>query len=144
MSSLAARTAIEQIIDLHNTLWYLGVPIRGTSMVFGDNETVVNTASVPYSKLHKRHVALSYHRGREAIAAGILRFHHVHGKLNPVDILSKHWDYSSVWPMLKALMFWQGDTKDLVLPLQEDDSAKPVQGTSDDQAPSTTIPHQGE
>jgi hypothetical protein len=56
---VAARTAAEQIIDLCNTLWYLGVPIRGTSMMFGDNETVVNTASVPYSKLHKRHVALS-------------------------------------------------------------------------------------
>jgi hypothetical protein len=67
---VAARTAAEQIIDLRNTLRYLGVPIRGTSMMlFGDNEIVVNTASIPYSKLHKRHVALSYHRVREAIAA---------------------------------------------------------------------------
>jgi hypothetical protein len=50
-----------------------------------------------------------------------------------------------MWPMLIPLMFWQGDTKDLILPLQEDDnSAKPVRGTLDDQAPSTTIPHQGE
>jgi hypothetical protein len=143
---VAARTAAEQIIDLCNTLRYLGVPIRGTSMLFGDNEMVVNTASVPYSKLHKQHVALlSYHRVREAIAAGILRFHHVRGKLNPADILSKHWDYSSVWPMLKPLMFWQGDTKDLVLPLQEEEGgAKPVQGTLGDQAPAPNIPHQGE
>ena len=59
-------------------------------MMFGDNETVVNTASVPQSRLLKRHNALSYHRTREAIAAGILRFHHVRGKLNPADILSKH------------------------------------------------------
>ena len=44
---VAARTATEQIIDLRITLRYLGVPVRGTSMMFGDNETVVNTASVP-------------------------------------------------------------------------------------------------
>jgi hypothetical protein len=113
---VAARTATEQIIDLRITLRYLGVPVRGTSMMFGDNETVVNTASVPQARLQKRHVALSYHRVREAIAAGIMRFHHVRGKLNPADILSKHWDYSSVWTLLKPLLFWQGDTKELTLP----------------------------
>lgn len=89
-------------------------------MMFGDNETVVNTASVPQARLQKRHVALSYHRVREAIAAGIMRFHHVRGKLNPADILSKHWDYSSVWTLLKPLLFWQGDTKELTLPYPEE------------------------
>ena len=118
---VAARTATEQIIDLRNTLRYLGVPIRGTSMMFGDNESVVNTASVPHARLLKRHVALSYHKVREAVAAGIMRFHHVRGKLNPADILSKHWDYSSIWQLLKPLMFWQGDTKELVLPLPEEE-----------------------
>jgi hypothetical protein len=118
---VAARTATEQIIDLRNTLRYLGVPIRGTSMMFGDNETVVNTASVPHARLQKRHVALSYHRVREAVAAGIMRFHHVRGKLNPADILSKHWDYTSIWNVLKPFMFWQGDTKELVLPLPEEE-----------------------
>jgi hypothetical protein len=50
---VAARTATEQIIDLRNTLRYLGVPIHGTSMMFGDNETVVNTASVRHARLQK-------------------------------------------------------------------------------------------
>ena len=110
---VAARTCTEQIIDLQNTFRYLGVPVDGASFMFGDNETVVNTASIPHSKLHKRHNALSYHRTREAIAAGILRFHHVRGKTNPADILSKHWDYPSVWPQLRPLLFWAGDTADL-------------------------------
>ena len=48
---IAARTCTEQIMDLRNTLRYLGVPIEGASMMFGDNETVVNTASVPHSKI---------------------------------------------------------------------------------------------
>ena len=76
--------------------------------MFGDNETVVNTASVPHGKLHKRHNALSYHRVREAIAAGIVRFHHVKGDTNPADILSKHWDYPAVASQLKAVLFQKG------------------------------------
>ncbi len=111
---VAARTATEQIIDLRVTLFYLGVPVEGASMVFGDNETCINTASVPHSKLHKRHNALSYHRTREAIAAGITRLYHVAGTTNPADILSKHWDYPSVWDTLRPLLFWRGDTGDLV------------------------------
>jgi hypothetical protein len=107
---IAARTCTDQIIDLRLTLRYLGVPINGSSMVFGDNETCVNTASVPYGKLHKRHNALAYHRTREAVAAGIIRLHHVPGKDNPADILSKHWDLPSVWSTLQPLMFWYGDT----------------------------------
>ena len=73
-------------------------------MMFGDNESVVNAASVPHSKLHKRHNALSYHRTREAIAAGFLRFEHIPSGDNPADVLSKHWDYASVWPQLRPLM----------------------------------------
>lgn len=111
---VAGRTATDQVVDLRTTLRYLGVPIEGSSMVFGDNETCINTASIPHSKLHKRHNALSYHRTREAVAAGITRLHHVRSEKNPADILSKHWDYPSVWPQLKALLFWRGDTAKLI------------------------------
>jgi len=112
---IAGRTCTEQIIDLRNTLRYLGVPVIGSTMVFGDNETVIKTATIPHSKLHKRHNALAYHRVREAVAAGITRMHHIAGKMNPADILSKHWDYPAVWPSLRPLMFWSGDTADIDL-----------------------------
>ena len=48
---VCGRTATDQIIDLRNTLRYLGVPVKGSSMMFGDNESVVITATVPHSKL---------------------------------------------------------------------------------------------
>ena len=107
---VAARTCTEQIIDLRNTLRYLGVPLVGKSMMFGDNESVVNSSSIPHSKLHKRHNALSYHRTREAIAAGFLRFDFIRSETNPADILSKHWDNASIWPQLRPILFWEGDT----------------------------------
>ena len=107
---VAGRTCTEQVIDLRLTLRYLGVPIKGSTMVFGDNETVMNSAQQPYSRLHKRHIALSYHKTREAIAAGITRFFHIRSENNPADILSKHWDYASIWQTLRPLLFWAHDT----------------------------------
>ena len=107
---MAARTCVEQVIDLRNTLRYLGVPLRGKSWMFGDNESVVNSSAQPHAKLHKRHTALSFHRVREAIAARIVDFVHIPGDSNPADILSKHWGYQQVWPLLQPLLFWQGDT----------------------------------
>jgi hypothetical protein len=80
---------MEQIIDLRNVLRYLGVAIKGSTMMFGDNESVVNSSSIPHARLHKRHTALSFHRVREGIAAGIAKFHHVCSADNPADILSQ-------------------------------------------------------
>jgi hypothetical protein len=102
---IAGRTCTEQIIDLRLTLRYLGVPINGASMMFGDNESVINSAAIPHSKMHKRWVALSYHRVRWAVAAGILKIYHIAGKKNPADILSKHWDMPSVYDTIKPLLF---------------------------------------
>jgi hypothetical protein len=59
----ARRTAKEQIISNRTALRYLGIPIHGPSfLVSGDNRSVVDSSSIPQSKLSKRHVALSYHR----------------------------------------------------------------------------------
>ena len=64
----------------------------------------------PQGKIHKRHVALSFHRLREAIAANIISYQFIDGKINHVDILSKHWSHHCAWPNLKPLLFWKGDT----------------------------------
>jgi hypothetical protein len=110
---VAARTATEQIIDNRLSLRYLGVPVK-ESIMFGDNESVVNSSSIPAGKLHKRHIALSWHRVRESIAAKILCFIHIPGAINPSDMLSKHWGYQQTWAQLQALLFWQGDTTELL------------------------------
>jgi hypothetical protein len=110
---VAGRTATEQIIDLRLSLRYLGVQIISGTYLFGDNRTVIDSSMSIASRLHKRHIILSYHRVREAIAAGILYFIHLPGALNPADILSKAWGYQQVWVMLKALLFWEGDTMEI-------------------------------
>jgi hypothetical protein len=107
---VAARTCVEQIVDLRNTLRYLGIPVHEQSYMFGDNESVVNSSSIPHAKLHKRHTALSFHRVREAVASKYIRFHFLPGACNPADILSKHYSYAANWHLLQCLLFWQGDT----------------------------------
>ena len=111
---VAARTCVEQIIDLRNVLRYLGVPICNKSYVFGDNKLVVKSSSIPHSKLHKRHTALSFHCVREAVAAKIIGFYFIEGENNPADILSKHYSYAANWPLFQCLLFWQGDTIEIV------------------------------
>ena len=92
----AAKVAIQQIVGLRNTLRYLGVNLQETSYLFGDNESVVTSGSLPHSKLNKWHQILAYHSTCEAIASRMLAFHHISGDTNPADILSKHWGHTGV------------------------------------------------
>ena len=107
---VAARIATDQIIDLRLTLRYLGVPVETSTYLFGDNKSVVTSSTIPHSLLSKRHNALAYHRVREAIAAKILKFFHIEGTTNCADILSKHCGHAQLWPMVRPLLFWSGDT----------------------------------
>ena len=102
----AARIGVDQILDLRMTLRYLGVEVKGKTYMFGDNESVVKSATLPHSRLNKRHNALSFHRVREFIAAKIAAFMHLPGAINPSDVLSKHWSFADVWPTLKPLLFY--------------------------------------
>ena len=39
-----------------------------------------------------------------------MRCHHISGKMNPADLVSKHWAYPDVKDTLRTIMFWRGDT----------------------------------
>jgi hypothetical protein len=45
----------------------------------------------------------------------MVRFYHLPGEWNPADILSKHWGYFQIWEKLQAVLFWRGDTADLLV-----------------------------
>ena len=111
----AGRTAVQQIRAHRQFLRYLGVPIEGKAYLFGDNESVIKSGSIPHSMLSKRHLALAYHYVREAVASGVIAFHHIPGEDNPADILSKHWGYTPIYHnLLKPILFYQGNTHELL------------------------------
>ena len=72
---VAAKTATKEIMDIRQTLRYLGAPIGAKSFLFGDNRSVVTSATLPHSTLTKRHNILAFHRFREAIAAKVMAFY---------------------------------------------------------------------
>ena len=81
---VAAKPATEQILR------YLGAPITTMSFLFGDNRSVVTSATLPHSTLRKRHNILAFHRVREAIAAKLMAFYWIQSAYNLSDMLSKH------------------------------------------------------
>ena len=107
---VAAKTATEQIMDIRQTLRYLGAPIGAKSFLFGDNRSVVTSATLPHSTLTKRHNFLAFHRVREAIAAKLMAFYWLQSAYNLSDMLSKHWDHSAVYPMILKLLITRANT----------------------------------
>jgi hypothetical protein len=48
-------------------------------------------------------------------AAKILGYYWIDGKANPADIVSKSWGYQQIWHLLQAVLFYSGNTNDLVI-----------------------------
>jgi hypothetical protein len=69
----AMKNSIELIESLRYKLRMFGVPVEGPTNVFCDNEAVCKNTTRPESVLSKKHHSISYHRGREAVAAGTIR-----------------------------------------------------------------------
>ena len=91
----------------------LGVPLDYHTYAFGDNKSIITQSTVPESQLTKRWNALAFHRVREAVASGMLKLYHIPGAENPFDVLTKFLGYQQVWPHLKPMLFWMGDTADI-------------------------------
>jgi len=75
---------------------------------------LVDSSFVPHSGLHKCHQMLSYHHVQEAIAAKLLHLIYIPGSLNQADNLSKARGIQQVWDILKAILFWEGHTAELL------------------------------
>ena len=72
---VAVKTTTELIMDIRQTLRYIGAPIGSKSFLFGDNRSVVTSATLPHSTLTKHHNILAFHRVREAIGANFMAFY---------------------------------------------------------------------
>ena len=106
---VAAKTATEQIMDIRQTLRYLGAPIGAKSFLFGDNRSVFTSATLPHSTITKRHNILAFQRVREAIAVKLMAFYWIQSAYNLSDMLSKHWDHPTVYPMIQKLLITRGN-----------------------------------
>jgi len=65
------------------------VPLDGPADVFCDNNSVVQSSTIPALVLKKKHNAVSFHKVRKTIAAEAMRVSHEGTDSNLVDLLSK-------------------------------------------------------
>jgi hypothetical protein len=86
---MAARMAVEEAIAIRYMLRSLGIPVTRPTLFMGDNKSVMTNVGNADSQLQKKHVAISYHLVREAVAAKIILPFHIAGDHNPSDILTK-------------------------------------------------------
>ncbi len=86
---VAARIAIDLVIEMRHKLCLLGVRLEDQTVMLGDNMSVVLNTTIPSSNLKKKHLACSYHRIREAIAGKFVKFGHVRSEHNLADINTK-------------------------------------------------------
>ncbi len=89
----ALRTATEEAQALRYMLRCLGIPIANDgsqpTLLFGDNFSVIQNACDFEADLKKKHVAISFHTVREAVAAGIVEPIWLKGEWNISDIMTK-------------------------------------------------------
>ena len=86
---VASRIAVETLMSLRYFITMLGCQLEPSSMMLGDNMAVVLNTTIPSSALKKKHLACNYHKVRESIAAGFIRFSHIRSEENMADILTK-------------------------------------------------------
>ena len=83
------RTATEESIAIRYMLRCLGVPVVDATGLYCDNLGVVLSSALAETQLKKKHVAISYHTVREAVAAGIVQPIKINTKDNFADICTK-------------------------------------------------------
>ena len=86
---ITTHIAVETILEVRYKLMMLGVPITKSSLMVGDNMSVVFNTTVPSSPLKKKNLGCVYNRVCEAIAAGIINFGLVTSTKNVAEIFTK-------------------------------------------------------
>ena len=99
----------EEIFNYYNYVYQANYCNYGCQYAFdnylGSNYSVVLNTTMPSSVLKKKHCAVSYHKNRETIAAGIVRFSHIPREMNYTDILTKPLGPNACMDLVKPLLF---------------------------------------
>ncbi|MGH7954585.1 MAG: reverse transcriptase domain-containing protein [Gloeomargaritales cyanobacterium] len=109
---VATRISVEHIKGVRYSLRMLGVKIDGPCFVFGDNLAVVSNATIASSMLKKKHLGISYHLVREAVAAGIISVFHIDSEDNPANPLTKSEKLANL-KILEEIFFYRGNCEDV-------------------------------
>jgi hypothetical protein len=86
---VALRIAVEQLEALMCKLRMFGVSIDGPVDVCCDNQSIVDSSSLPQRTLQKKHNAVCFHKVTEAAAMNVIRVAKIDGPENLADLFTK-------------------------------------------------------
>jgi hypothetical protein len=84
-----------------------GIPINNSTIVFCDNEAVIQNFTRPESTLKKKHVSIAYHCCREAQAAGHIKIGFIKGMENLADMLTKSLPGPRLEKLMECIFHWK-------------------------------------
>ena len=77
---------------------------------------MIDSSTVPESKLNKRHNILSFHYVRSVISQGYINLQHLVSEWNFADIFTKQWSYQSCYcELIQPVFHHSGNTAALFL-----------------------------
>jgi hypothetical protein len=79
-----------------------------------NNKTVVQSATHPHAMLHMWHNALSFHWVQKEVVSKYIIMTHMPGADKLPNILSNHWAYQAVYPILMLILFFLGNKAKLI------------------------------
>ena len=101
----AMRSAVEETMAIRYSLRSLGVKVQQASNVMCDNLGVVQNSLQAGSLLKKKHVAVSYHATREAVACRAILPLKIDTHDNYADLMTKSLPKQTFWGLSKALFY---------------------------------------
>ena len=104
---VAAKTAVKPILEYCYILRMIDAQLEDSALMLGDNNSVVLNTTMPSSVLKKKHSAVSFHRVKETIATGVVKFSHIPSTLNYSDLLTKPLSPTVFHRLVKPLLFRQ-------------------------------------
>ena len=99
----AMRSAVEEVQSVRYMLRCLGVKVTYATLLCGDNNGVIQNCTIHDSLLKKKHVAIAFHKTREAAAAGIVHPIKTGSKNNYSDMLTKAVTGKTFWSLYGEL-----------------------------------------
>ena len=86
------KTGAEETITIRYMMQCLGVNVETASLLCGDNMGVIQNSTIKFGLFLKKHVAISYHKTREAAASSTVHPIKTDGTINYADVLTKSQD----------------------------------------------------
>ena len=101
---VAVRITTDLILEYWYSLRMMGCEPDGPALLLHDNNSVVLNYTMPNSVLKKKCSVCAYHRVREAVAGGMMKFTHIPSTMNYADILTNPMSGTQLQDLVSPLL----------------------------------------